>query len=571
MTEEEIEHIVALAPPSLSLQARAALTGTVTELVELVRGVGSLSPAGWRAYGNMWYMLGLAGRHRPPAEVASLIAACTDEISLDVVVEHATARQPAELAAIVTRLCATDDDGDHRYLADTFLRQVVSRRPAHDLAALLVALPDRDGARPRACLEIVRCVPAPAIARTLVHLRTANAEQAASRLLSALAEHAPSDALADVLASTSRFGDDDSVGSLIGAAAAWQLAAADGALPDVNRIATLTGDLLESECNALARQVVDRTLAGYRTWGERYRFLALVFVFERRELGAEAAHVLSEVFADAQPRDMIDMLVSFCETEQPEPSAYLVRSILTQPAPDDDMTISALQLTRRRPDMKDEIFAAVARWPAKRLFAFEQRLADLSDSWSQDFRSTVCSVAHQRSDGAAIADIIDWLHDDPADKRGDRSKAVITAVIGRGDAELTLQMIRRLRGRQRWRVHRENVTRQVSADFDVGTMTAVIGAGTDSMRAVMWLAMHWLVHKQRSAEQTVQVLASLQDARPNADDLGQLVSWVAHQFWYLPDRANNPGPLLERDDRRHELARAWYRPQRKKPDVDPLR
>jgi hypothetical protein len=577
VTEEEIQRLLAAVPVSRRLQARAAIAGSADDLASRVNSVRAVPFGGWQASLSVLYLIGFAARHRPPDQVAAMAGTFGDDFG-EVVLDAAATRPPAELAAITAEL-------DRRLVgqpaAEAFLARVITRRVPDDLAGFLAALPDR-GLAEKACAATLTAAPAPAVAHILLHLRGAQAREAAGQILATTTRVAPSAYLAEFLACLDGLGDADSTQAVIGTASAWQASPPGGpAVPDVDRIAELVKDLLEGGHPGLARAVVRSTLAGYARSGERYRLYALVFVFKQHGLDAEAEEVIKEISADAPDGDVIEMIIKFCQTEQPEHAAVLLRVILEKPKPD-ETAFAAVQFARLLAHARPVIFATVAAWRYENLTEFEERLAkSASSGWAEEFRDVVGDIAYHRDDGGDIADIIVWLLADADSKHADRrasglrrARSLVTGTVKRGEPALMAALIGRLRESKRWWMLRDEAAALIAAEYDAADMDGLVAAAEDRcLPSVLRLVPDWLTRGPRGDAEVVRVLRRLHDAHGNPGELKAALVWSANRF-RRPD-GTDPMRALERADLMAER-NAWFEGKRwnkpwppRRPDPDP--
>src|ERR1700744_260509 len=83
MTEDEIRGLLGTLPPARRLQARAAVTGSAGDLIDLLRRIGDVAGAEpgshsvayrrWQASLSTLYIVGVAAGRRPHEEVAEII------------------------------------------------------------------------------------------------------------------------------------------------------------------------------------------------------------------------------------------------------------------------------------------------------------------------------------------------------------------------------------------------------------------------------------------------------------------------------------------------------------------
>jgi hypothetical protein len=145
--EEEIRQIVAATPAGRRLQARAALTGSVDDLIKRVREVRTVPDGGWQANLSAWYMLDVAARHRPPADIADLLVVLQDRDELAGKLRWAlNSASPSKIARTIVHLRGMEAG---RPVADllTEAARLAASRPVAALLAELAELGDHDSAQ----------------------------------------------------------------------------------------------------------------------------------------------------------------------------------------------------------------------------------------------------------------------------------------------------------------------------------------------------------------------------------------------------------------------------------------
>jgi hypothetical protein len=543
-----------------------ALAGNVKELISKALARRITPSRDWQANLGIWATFSVAARERTPADVAELARRLGEEIDRDVVLDAAAGREAAELAQLTIEFIRADH-GSTGNLARAFVQRIFAKGGPVVSAAFLSALAEHDEHDVLyrwACEELLNMANLSMTVRTVLHLHGAS-PTAVHRLLAAAAQPGRSKGLASLLVQVSRLGDAEAVRSLTGTAAAWQLPE-EPSVPDVNSLANLVQELLKDGADQLAYQLIEQTLEGYRDSRERYRFLALVFVFQQRGLDAEAKHVLRDIVG-VEMGPATKMIIDFCRTEQPEQAAYLVRAILTDPDPDGVINAAVTFAQELEPAYRD-IFATAATWPHASLVEFAQRLNRVSGSWASEFREVVIAAAPGRDNGAEIADRINWLL---ADKTRRRSKKLASDIVARVVTErepvLMVELIDRLHDDGTWRDLRDLITVEVCDGYDANKMASFIAAPDSRVATSLWLAMHWLQHRIRRPDEVVRVVASLRDAKPRPNDLNAALSWSASTFKHLPMRENDPVQALLARGLEAE-ARAWSQPSRRKPDPE---
>ena len=519
----------------------------------------------WQANLGIWATFSVAAKERTPADVAELARHLGEEIDRDVVLDAASGREAAELAQLTIEFIRADQaHGQTRNLARAFVQRIFAKRGPVVSAAFLSALAGHDVLYRWACEELLNLADLSMTARTVLHLHSMSLT-AVHRLLDAAAQPARSKGLARLLVQVSQLGDAEAARSVMGAAAAWHLPE-EPSVPDVGSLANVVQELLKDGAHQLAYQLIERTLEGYRDSHERYRFLALVFVFQQRGLDAEARHVLRDIVG-VEMGSATKMIIDFCRTEQPEQTAYLVRAILTDPDPDGVINAAVTFVQELDPVTRD-IFAAAATWPKASLVEFAQRVQRVSGFWAGEFREVVIAAAPARDNGAEIAGVINWLLADEMRKRNRKPvHDIVARVVTEREPSLLVELIDRLHGSPTWRDLRDMITVAVCDGYDANKMASFIAAPDSRVATSLWLAMHWLQHRIRKPDEVVRVVASLHDAKPRPSDLNAALSWSASAFKHLPERENDPMQALLARGLEAE-ARAWSRPSRRKPDPE---
>jgi hypothetical protein len=541
------------------------LAGNVTELISKVLGHRITSPRDWQANLGIWTTFTVAAHERTPADVATLARHLPDEIDRDVVLDAAADREAAELAQLTIEFIRADQTrGPTGSLARAFVQRIFAKGGPVVSAAFLSALAEHDVLYRWACEELLNIASLSMTVRTILHLHGMSSA-AVHRLLAAAAQPGRSEGLARLLIQVSQLGDAEAARSLTGTAAAWHLPE-EPSVPDVSSLANLVQELLKDGADRLAYQLIEQTLEGYRDSRERYRFLALVFVFQQRGLDAEAKHVLRDIVG-VEMGPATKMIIDFCQTEQPEQTAYLVQAILTDPDPD-GIIKAAVQFAQELEPTYRDIFATVATWPSVSLVEFAQRLCRVSGPWASEFRDVVIAAAPARDNGAEIADLINWLLADETRRRSKKHvRDIITRVVTEREPLLLVQLIDRLHDSATWRDLRDMITAQVCDGYDASKMASFIAAPDSRVATSLWLAMHWLQHRVRRVDDVVRIVASLRDAKPRPNDLNAALSWSASVFKHLPERENDPVQALLAYGLVAE-ARAWSQPSGRKPDPE---
>lgn len=550
-------------PARRRLQARAAVTGSVDDFARRVRATGAVPFGGWQASLSVIYMLDYVARSRQPAEVAAIARAFRGGPGEQVVLDTVSMREPADLAAVMAA------DGT---LAGPLLRRVITRRLPAELAGMLDAMPEHNGLRRQAVTAVLEHAPIGTVAHVILHLRGMSAAGPLNELQNSMVHQIPSAALAEFLAIAARYTDAVSVQEVIDAVAAWQVSSPEGTIPDVGRIARLVRDLLENGHMGLAQQVTDRTLEGYATSGQRYRLYALVFVFKKRGLDDEAARVMKKVPAGASAKEANDLIVRFCQTEEPDQAAALLHTILENPEP--EVTMAAVEFTRRLEQHKQVIFSAAAAWTSGKIAEFEKSLAGYSGDWAEEFRDLVASGAPEHPSGADSACLLSWLHRD-AKRDKERARIFIEKTVQRKKPEILVAMILGLwEDKSWWSLHRSEFARRVSGGWDAASMAALVRTSAEDgcLPSALWLAQDWLAHQNRTNADVIQVVRSMRDAAGNPGDLRALLRWAGHSF--LAEPGQRPALALAAAGLADE-ANAWHDGERRmrvtRPDPDPSR
>lgn len=541
------------------------LAGSVTELISKALAHRITRARDWQVNLGIWAAFAVAAHGRTPADVATLARQLGEEVDRDVVLDAAVSREAAELAQLTIEFIRTEQThGSTGSLAQTFVQRIFARGGPDVSAAFLGALAEHDVLYRWACEELLSIASLSMTVRIVLHLRSISTA-AVHRLLAAAAQPGRSEGLARLLIQVSQLGDTEAARSLIGSAAAWHLPEKPS-IPDVSGLANLVQELLKEGADQLANQLIEQTLEGYRNSRERYRFLALVLVFQQRGLDAEAKHVLRDIVG-VEMGPATKMILDFCQTEQPDQTAYLVRAILTDPGPD-GVIKAAVEFAQVLEPAYRDIFATVATWPSESLVEFARRLRRVSGPWASEFRDVVIAAAPGRDHGAEIADIINWLLADESGRRGKKdAREIVTRVVEEREPLLLVELIDRLHDSAAWRGLRDMITAQVCDGYDANKMASFIAAPDSRVATSLWLTMHWLQHRVRRAEEVARIVAALRDAKPRPNDLNAALSWSASAFKHLPERENDPVQALIARGLIAE-ARAWTQPSRKKPDPE---
>jgi hypothetical protein len=598
MSEDEIRNLLRTAPPRRRIQARAAVTGTVGDLVGVLGQVieppaspdpGSQGAAGsqsaahhpWQATLGALYMVDFAACHRPPREVADMIRELRVGYCAEAARDAAATRSPADLAAIAGALADNTE----------FLANAAVRRQPEDLAEMLVEMGRMsDGTPLMSSAAGLLCLSAPPekVARLALHLRGMSAPEPLDEVLAWMLKQ-PAEALAEFLASLDRFRDAETVRAGIEAMIALAEAQPEP-LRDpqsdvgnvVERIAELVKCLLQAKEADLAKLVVTSAIGRFTPAGQQHRLYALVFVF--RELGVDAAaeQIMNEITATVPDEDIVQMIIRFC-LDAPQHAGPLLRLILQTPRPG-VTAAAAAEFARQLDEARLDIFRTVAAWPFDDLKAFGGRegLRATNNEWGEDFREIVKEQASARQHGDAIGDIVDWLLTDAdADRGRRRADFVIAKVAERKEPALMVTLMCALRDNGRWwqqpparrlmrreKAVRDNAALRIGEHYQLNHMLAAIEAAERRcLPAVLRLVPEWLLNKQRSDDEIVRLVRALRDARCDLKGLLRTLEWSACQY----AGAHDPTSALQRAGLADE-AHAWRwgtRHRVERPDPDP--
>lgn len=602
MNEDEIRRILAELPVSRRIHARAALAGSASDLSNRVRHDEGALTAGWESGLSALYMTALAARYRPPVEVAQMADALDGDVCGGVLLDVASERPPDDLAAIALELARAPGESSadpERHLAWPFLRRVVARRLPADLARLLAnpRLRDQDELRRHLTVLITAGDPAK-IAQTVVHLRGAGVAGGWGEIVSEVTETASSERLADFIVSLSHYGDQQSVQQVIAGTTAWKAPSPAGpdspATPQVdelvNRILGLVAELQRNKQPDLAEQVITSAVKDFAVSDQQYRLYGLVYVFKQRGLDDEAERFRAMISASATSKDEVAMITEFCRGQQDAGiTAGLVRSILKVPTPGVTEN-AAVRLVAELPDALPDIFLTVAEWQHENLAAFEGQLRRHSLQWAEQFRDTVADTAGSRNDGDGIAALVIWLLTDPDLGRGkERASKVIEKLIRRRAPGLMIETICQLHDyplppecrHEGWWTLRQQAAQQIAARYSITDLISLVDKGRNRCLATLLrLAPDWLIYGQRSDEEILTLVRTLEAARPNLSELHDMVEFSASKFTRLPDLSTgalfqrSPAALLRKEGLTRE-ATAWrkgdsvMRFRHRRPDPDP--
>lgn len=569
MTEEEIRQLLDALPSERRMQARAAVTGSVGDLLERVRGVSALPLGGWQASLSALYMVDFAARHRPPEQIATMSGELSGDCPENVVLDAAAARPPRDLTAIAVELDGSsaaraegaDELAAHRAdLARSFLSSVAIRRHPADLAAMLIEMRDHASLMRIAVRCLCSCARPPKVAQVVVQLRgmrEQGAQEPLSEILTAMNEEASSANLAAFLTSLERFRDTESVRAVIGGVVAWNAppSIAPEANRGVDRIAELVKSLLHEKEPDLAKLVVTSAIEDFARSGQQYRLYALVFVFKEHKLDNAAEQIMDEISGTARDEDVVEMIIKFCQNEEPQHTVILLRVILENPKPVVTAT-AAVEFARSLDQVRLDIFATAATWAYGNLSKFEQGLRGNSNEWAEMFCDEVAKSASKRDDGGDIGDIVLWLLGDVDSKRGKRrADRLVAGVVARCEPDLMVPLICKLRAGKGWWTLRDAAAKRISEKYGIEDMVELVAAAEGRcLPAVLRLIPDWLIGRQltdsdtgfrysaaRTDSDIVQLVRKLRDARGNSRELEDALTWSAMHF-NRPDRTD---PMLK--------------------------
>jgi hypothetical protein len=567
VTEEEIRRLLDLdgVPVERRMQARAAMTGSVSDLLDRVRSVGAVSISDWQASLSVLYMVDFAARHRPPEQVAAMSDELRGDHHEDVVLDAAAARPPRELTAIAAELhgspaaragSAAGSTAHRTDLAESFLSSVAARRQPTDLATMLVEMRDDAWLMLAAVGRLCSSARPAKVAQVVLHLRGLRAQEPLTEILTAMRAQADSANLAAFLTGLERFRDTESVHAVIGDVVAWNAppSTAPEAKTGVGRTAELVKSLLERKEPDLAKLVVTSAIKDFARSGQQYRLYALVFVFIQHELDNAAEQIMDEISATARPEDVVEMIIKYCENEEPQHTVTLLRVILENPKPGVTVT-AAVEFAKTLDRVRSDIFATVAAWAYENLSEFEQGLRGNSNDWAEEFRDAVARSAFDRDDGGDIGNIVLWLLSDLVDsKRGKRrANDVVAKVVARRRPDLMVALISKLRAAKGWWTLRDAAAARISDTYGIADMVGLVAAAEGRcLPAVLRLMPDWLTRRQRTDPDVVQLVRKLRAARCNSHELEDALTWSAQHF-IRPDGTDpmraleNAGLMVERN------------------------
>jgi hypothetical protein len=592
LTEEEIGRLLDTVPLERRVQARGALSGSPAALAARIRDMTGGAPqasasADWQAHLSALYMTGFAARHRPPGEVVELYRGLRGYHGRAVVLDSAAARPPADLAEIAETIEPRTAAG--------FLRRVVSQRQPEDIAAMLSRMPGRLSLRRESARYLCLDEPPQKAAHVALYLRGGGeaAAEPLSRILAIMSGEAREENLAGFLILLDTFGMGDSVRALV----AGVVAPAEPGPPEesrdvVNRVATLVRFLLRRREDALARRVVDETIAGFTGSGGQYRLYALVFIFREHGMHEEAQKVAANISGSADG-DNVTMVLQFCE-EDTEKAAALLEIILG--VPQHPLLETAVSFAKKIPleENRETIFRTIASWPREYHPKFYDGLRRTSFEYAEKFRDAVTDHAGGRKDGADIGHTLMWLLEDEDDKRRwHRATAVLADVVsarladGGADLNRLADLICTLRDSDGWWIRgprrelRDEAATLVSEHYEIADLTGLIKAAENRcLPAIVRLVPDWLMHGPRGNTEIVNLFLALREAGASGKERYDAAYWAARSF-YRPDIGMSPQAALDRAGLIEEH-NGWYeahhmgirvpkRPRRPDPDPRPGR
>jgi hypothetical protein len=604
MTEDEIRGLLGTLPPGRRLQARAAVTGSVGDLIDLLRRISDVAAAEpgshsiayrrWQATLSTLYIVGVAAGRRPQEEVAEIIKELGTAYCAGAALDAAAARPPGALAAIAGVL---PDNAE-------FLGKVTARRQPEDLAVMLSVMRESVLLMSSAVRQLCTAAPPHKVATVVLHLRGVQALEPLGEVLAGMLRQPPGTALAAFLASLDRFGDDESVHAVIDtmlASVEIQLATQAEALADafadadnvVERIAELVKSLLQESQEGfgqqheekkkqenLAKLVVSSAIRKFTPSGQQYRLYALVFVFTELDLDDVAMRIMDEITATVPDNDITQTIIKYC-LDQPQHAGPLMQLVLQTPRPGvtaDAATEFAVSVRQAR----EVIYATVAaQQPFPYLVEFEKGLRATAFPMAEEFRDIVKERSSARRAGEEIGDIIDWfLRDADAARGRNRADYVIAEVAQRLEPALLVPLICELRDNKQWwrrpqrrgvrweRTLRDYAALCVGEQYQIEHMLAMITAAKRRcLPAVLRLVPDWLSRRQPVGGEVVRLVKALKEARCDDDELIAAIEWSASESRWLDD----PSPALDAAGLT-DAAAAWRRGKRhrpRRPDPDP--
>jgi hypothetical protein len=601
MTEDEIRCLLATRPPGRRLQARAAVTGSLGDLIGLLDRVGNVAaePGShssayrrWQSTLSVLYIVGVAVRHRPQEELTGIIKELAATYCADAALDAAAARPPADLVAIAGGLPGNAD----------FLGKVAARRQPEDLAVMLSVMKENAPLMSSAVRQLCATAAPHKLAAVVLHLRGIPAPEPLGEVLAVMLRQLLGTGLAAFLASLDRFGDDESVHAVIDtmlASVEIQAAAQAEPLADgfadagnvVERIAELVKSLLQEDQESkeeqgekkrqenLAKLVVSSAIRKFTPSGQQYRLYALVFVFGELQLDDVAMQIMDEITATVPDKDITQTIIKFC-LDQPKHAGPLLQLILQTPRPGvtaDAATEFAVSVMQAR----EVIYGTVAAWPFPYLVEFEKGLRATAIPRAEEFRDIVKERLATRKDGKDIGDIIDWFLRDADPARGrKRADYVIAQVAQQLEPAPLVTLICDLRDNKQWwqrpprrgvrwdKTLRDYAALCVGKQYQIEHMLAMITAAQrQCLPAVLRLVPEWLSRRQPVGGEVARLVRALEDARCDAGELIAAIEWSAAESQWPDD----PSLALDSAGLSHAAA-AWRRGKRRRPprpDPDP--
>jgi hypothetical protein len=581
MTEDEVRQLLKAVPDERRIQARAAVTGSVSDLLYRVREVSVMPAGGWQATLSTLYMIEFAALHRTTSEVATMASELLGDCRAPVVLDAAAGRAACELAAIAAQLygsVAASDAGAEKLahlgasLTASFLDSVTTRRQPTDLAAMLTDARDNQLLMHEAVRRLCRSAPPPKVAQVVLCLRGTQATEPLAAILTEMLEAASPD-LALFLTSLDRFAETESVDTVIRSVVTWNTPSSSAleAKGGIDSIAELVKSLLEEEQPHLAKRVVTSAIREFARSDQQYRLYALVFVFKQHGLDDAAEQIMNEISASARDKRVVEMIIKFCQREQPQQTVILLQVILENPKPG-ITAAAAVEFAKRLDQVRSDIFITAAKWAHENLSEFEQELRGTSNDWAEEFRDNVTAIASDREQGSDIGNIVLWLLADVDSKRGiRRADEVIARVVGRRRPDIMVALICKLRAGRGWWKLRESAALQIRKAYGIDDMVQLIAeAEGRCLPAILRLIPDWLTHHQRSDQDVVQLVRKFRDARGYSVELDAALVWSAAHF-NRPDGTHpvaaleHAGLVYERNAWSKGGRRTWSR----RPDPDP--
>jgi hypothetical protein len=279
---------------------------------------------------------------------------------------------------------------------------------------------------------------------------------------------------------------------------------------------------------------------------------------------------MNKISETARDEDVVKMIIKFCQNEEPQYTAVLLRVILENPKPS-VTAAAAVEFAKCLDQVRSDIFATVATWAYGNLSKFEQGLRGNSNDWAEEFRDAVAGSASNRDDGG---DIVLWLLRDVVDsKRGKRrANDLVAGVVARCKPDLMVALICKLRAGKGWWTLRDATAKRISERYGFADMGGLVEAAESRcLPAVLRLIPDWLILRQRTNPDVVQLVRKLRDARGNSRELEDALTWSAQHF----NRPDGTNPMLALEGAGLMAERnAWSKGKRrtipmKRPDPDP--